>query len=221
MAAHPAYEGEKRACLEMGLDLCKRGTASLKYISGTQRVKRGNVYVTENVHNYAKSPALEMQKNYLSQFKTAFNNLPTTRKTLAEYDGEIAKLQKDVDAYDLSLEGYFKENPEIAKAYKQKPLFFAVLTGVAFFLILVVAAAGSAMPEAVYALLLVMSIIAFFGFGVMSIVRLITCAQNRKTILSQLPPELASLKVTHDQSREQLEKLRRAKADFMRKNVKK
>jgi len=222
MAAHPTYESEKRACLEMGLELCKRGTGTLKYISGTQRVKRGNVYVTENVYNYAKSPAAEMERQYLTQFKTAFNNLPTTRSTLAEYDGEIAKLEKDVQAYKLGLESYFRANPEIGKVYNQTPLPFVLATAAAFFLIILVAAvAADSVPKAVFVILMIVLVLSGVGCGVIFVMRLVACSRNRKQILSQLPPDLASLKVTHDRSSEQLAKLRRTKADFVRKNIKK
>ena len=221
MAAQPAYEEDKRSCLELGITICKRGTVALKYVAGTKQVQKGGSFVTESIYKTVKSPALEMQKKYLVQLKDQFNDLPTTRKTLARYDGELAQLQQDVDAFDQGLEAYFEENPAIRRAYNRTPLPFVIATGVAFLLILLVGGlVGSTASDDILGMLLVLLVLMFVGFGVYSVIRLISHAKKRKSILDQLPPELAELKVTHDESLEKMKGLQRSRAAFVNKNLK-
>ena len=148
------------------------------------------------------------------QLKDQFNDLPTTRKTLAHYDGELAQLQQDVDAFDQGLEAYFEENPAIRRAYNRTPLPFVIATGVAFLLILLVGGlVGSTASDDILGMLLVLLVLMFVGFGVYSVIRLISHAKKRKSILDQL-------KVTHDESLEKMKGLQRSRAAFVNKNLK-
>lgn len=63
----------------------------------------------------------ELHKDYAKDFKALYNNLPSTRKALAQFDGEIEQLQMHMDNYDARFEEYLQANPDIADAYKQNP----------------------------------------------------------------------------------------------------
>lgn len=122
--ANPAYEDDKKECLQQGLTLCKLGTTSFKYLSGYETVKKGDSYIQEPEYKKYSSPYLDAQKQYFNDFKEAFNNLPSTRKALAEYDGEIERLQGIIDNYTVRFNEYLQANPDIAKAYKRSPINF-------------------------------------------------------------------------------------------------
>ena len=220
MSTHPTYESDKRVCLELGLDLCKIGVSSLKYFDGYRQVKKGDRYVNEEVYKKAKSPYIDMQRSYMDKFKDAFNNLPTTRKALMEYNGEIENLQKDIDAFNNKLEEYFKANPEIEKEYKKRALPFVIGTGASFFLIIFLAATITNTDSGIFGFMMFLSTSSFLTLGVLSIVKAIKYSKNRKKILNELPAELACLKNVHDQSKIKLQSVTQAKAAFEKKNVK-
>lgn len=219
--AHPTYENNKRECLEMGLKICKYGTSTIKYVSGMRQVKIGDSYAAEEVYSMLSSPYLDVQKKYISKFKSDFNNLPTTRKTIATYDIEIEKLQKDVDAYRMGLDVYFKDNPEIGKEYRRCPMLFVILTGFLLFLMGIVFLMQTEIESVlVFVVVMVLLGAAFLSCGIVSVRKLVACKKSRKKIISELPSELASLKVTHDQSLDKLGTLKKTRAAFVRKNIK-
>lgn len=221
MQAHPTFENDKRVCLEQGIELCEQGVSSLKYFAGYKQVKKGNGYVQQEVYETAKSPYIDMQKSCLSKFKDDFNNLPTTRKALMEFNGEIENLQKDIDAFTNKLEDYFAENPEIGKEYKKSALPFIIPTGIVFALIAVAGGAlSNAVPNTIFGLIMALLSCSFVVLAVLSIIRLVTYSKNRKRILSELPSELTCLKNVHDQSKIKLHSVKQAKASFEKKNVK-
>lgn len=221
MDTHPTFEADKKICLEQGLELCKQGTSSLKYLAGYQQVKKGDSYVQEEVHEKVKSPFIEMQKSYLAKFKNDINNLPTIRKALMGYNSEIENLQKDIDAFTSKMEEYFKANPEIEKEYKQSALPFIILTGVAFTLVGVVGVAlVDAVSETIFGLIMSLLSFGFAGLAVLTIIRMVKYSKNRKRIMNELPSELICLKNVHDQSQIKLKSVKQKKADFEKKNVK-
>lgn len=222
MDKHPTFENDKKVCLEQGLTLCEMGVSSFKYFAGYKQVKKGDTFVQKEVYEYLKSPFYETQKNYYAKFKNDFNNLPTTKKALMEYNVEISKLQKDIDAFNQKLEGYFVANPEISKEYKKTATPLIILTGIAFMLISVVGTnlANTSSPIVFGVTMSILSL-ALVGLGVFTVIRLISYSKNRNRILSELPPELLALKNVHDQSKIKLQSVNQSKAAFERKNVKK
>lgn len=124
IAATPSYEEDKKGCLEQGLSLCTLGTSSFKYLQGYERVKKGNSYVQEPVYKKVSSPHINVQKQLQNEFKTAYNNLPSTRSALEKYDEEIDRLQEAIDLYNARFAEYLQANPDIARAYKQNPINF-------------------------------------------------------------------------------------------------
>lgn len=222
MNAHPTFEAEKKVCLEQGIELCELGVSSLKYFAGYRQVKKGNSYVQQEVYETAKSPFMDMQKGYLTKFKNDFNNLPTTKKALMEYDSEIESLQKDIDAFTQKLDEYFVANPELGKEYKKSALPFIIPTGVVFASISVAGATlANNVSTTVFGLIMSLLSFAFVGLAVLSIVRLVTYSKNRKRILNELPSDLACLRTVHDQSKVKLQSVKQTKAAFVKKNVKK
>ena len=119
--ANPSYEADKKECLEQGIALCKLGDTSVKYQAGYETVKKGDSYVQEPVYKKMSSHYEELHKDYAKDFKALYNNLPSTRKALAQFDGEIEQLQMHMDNYDARFEEYLQANPDIADAYKQNP----------------------------------------------------------------------------------------------------
>lgn len=222
MIAHPTFEAKKRICLEQGIELCELGVSSLKYNAGYRLVKKGKSYVEQEVHEAAKSPFIDMQKGYLNKFKNEFNNLPTTKKALMEYDNEIDSLQKDIDIFTQKLDDYFKANPEIGKEYKKSVLPFVIPVGAVFVLASVVAATlVDKVPDIAFVLIMAVFSLAFVALAVLSIIRFVTYSKNRKRILNELPSELACLRTVHDQSKIKLKSVKKTKAAFVKKNVKK
>ncbi len=222
MEDHPTFESDKRTCLELGLELCEQGVSSLKYFAGYKTVKKGDGYVQKEVYESVKSPHFDMQKNYQTKFKDDFNNLPTTKKALDEYDGQINNLQKDIDAFTNKLEEYFTENPEIGKEYKKSATPFVALTGLAFVLVAVCGGSlANTMNTTVFGLLMALLSCGFVGLAIFTGIRLVQYSKNRKRILSELPPDLTCLKTVHDQSQIQLRTVKHEKAAFVKKNVKK
>ena len=222
MRVHPTFENDKKVCLEQGLQLCKIGVSSLKYFAGYREVKKGDRYVQEEVYKSIKSPYLDMQKSYYDKFKNDFNNLPTTRKALMEYENEITELQKDIDAFNNGLEEYFKENPEIGKEYKKRARPF-VLGTIALYVLIIAIAIITADYDlgTAFASLMGLLCCAFVTLLVLSIVRLIKYSKNRKRILAELPADLLNLKNIHDQSKSKLKAVNQNKAEFVKNNIKK
>lgn len=222
MNSHPTFENDKKICLEQGLELCEVGVSSLRYFAGYRQVKKGKTYVRQEVYETVKSPFFDMQKSYQAKFKNDFNNLPTTKKTLMEYDDEIAKLQKDIDAFNNKLEDYFVANPEKGAEYKKSARPLVIATIVAFILIPVVGAnASNISSTALFGLMMSLLSFAFVGLAVFTIIRLVTYSKSRKKILNELPSDLACLKNVHDQSKIKLQSVKQTKAAFVKKNVKK
>ena len=119
--ANPTYEMDKKQCLEQGLTLCERGESSLRYQSGYNTVKKGDIYVQEPVYKKLNSHYADLQKQYHEEFKQAYNTLPSTCKAIAKFDEEIAQLQWSIDNYNTNFDAYLQANPDIADAYKQNP----------------------------------------------------------------------------------------------------
>lgn len=171
----PALEGEKKECLKYAMMLCDRGGAAVKYIAGYETVQKGNVPVPQPIHKKLSSPFKDVQNHYYDEFKTAYNHLPTTRRTLYEHDCEIERLRMDIEYFDKKFEEYLQANPDIARDYKQNPANFFR--------------------------------------------RMFSQAKTRKQILRELPPELATLRQTHDLSEERLRVVIKAKNEFVRQNI--
>lgn len=222
MKSHPTYEGEKKVCLQQGIDLCEIGVSSLKYFAGYRQVKKGNSYVQQEVYKTAKSPFIDMQKGFLAKFKNDYNNLPTTKKALMEYDSEIESLQKDIDAFTQKFDKYLAANPELRKEYKKSALPFIIPTGVVFvYIIAFIAALRNTDPVPAFVVITALLILAFIVLAVLSVVRLVKYSKNRTRILNELPSDLSRLKAVHDQSKIKLQSVEQTKAAFVRKNVKK
>lgn len=221
MNAHPTFENDKKLCLEQGLELCDVGVSSLRYFAGYCQVKKGKNYVRQEVYETVKSPFFDMQKSYQTKFKNDFNNLPTTKKALMEYDDEIAKLQKDIDAFNNKLEEYLDQNPTISKEYRKKIWPFIVMAA----LFIPSSFVGvSEFPTAsgvldIIPILLTMGV--GLSLGVLALVKISGILKGRKKILNELPSDLACLRNIHDQSKIKLQSVKQTKAAFVKKNVKK
>lgn len=222
MYVHPTFESEKRVCLEQGIELCEMGVSSLTYFAGYRQVKKGKSYVKQEVYETTKSPYMDMQKGYLTKFKNDFNNLPTTKKALMEYDSEIESLQKDIDAFTQKLDEYFVTNPKLGKEYKKSALPFIIPTGVIFTSLYIVSVTlANKVSTTVFGLIIALLSLALVVLATLTIVRAITCSKNRKRILNNLPSDLACLRTIHDQSKVELKSVKQTKTAFVKKNVKK
>ena len=218
MDAHPTYEEDKKICLEQGLEICEIGISSFKCLAGYKPVKKGGRYIQKEIYQSIESPFYDMHKSYLAKFKNDFNNLPTTKKALGEYDNQIEKLQKDIDAYKQKLGEYFSANPEISKAYKQRAVPF-VLATIASFVVIIVVSCSSVSGE-LLGLMCFLLFSSFITFAVLSIVKAITYSKNRKKIESEFPSDLSALKKVRDESKVKLQSVTKTKAAFVSKNIK-
>lgn len=222
MEAHPTYENDKKACLEHALALCDLGVSSFEYFDGYETVKRGDNYVQKEVYKTMKPPFADAERDYQTRFKNIYNNLPTTRKALMEYNGEIDRLQKDIEAYQRRLEGYLDANPELKKAYKKRAWPFVILTAALFMVTVITAAvlfyAGMMVLFVVVTVFLSLGLVAM---AVLTVVKAVSYSKRRKRILSELPSDIASMKMVHDNSVTQLRSVEKTKAAFVKKNVKK
>ena len=226
MSADPAFEKDVKICLEIGIELCEIGLLPLKYFDGYKLVKKGDNYVTKEVYQMAKSPFADKHKQYLDVFKDMYNNLPSTKKALMEYNDQIEILQKDIDAYTNNLKKYFKENPAIEKEYKKTAAPYFILMFASFALIGMIGVALSTkfpqsdadMINMIMSLCAVGSVVVFL---VLAMIRSTALAKNRDRIISEFPAELIELKNIHDQSKDKLRAIKREKAKFEKMNVKK
>ena len=222
MNSHLTFENDKKICLEQGLELCEVGVSSLRYFAGYRQVKKGKTYVRQEVYESVKSPFFDMQKSYQAKFKNDFNNLPTTKKALMEYDDEIAKLQKDIDTFNNKLEEYFVANPEKGAEYKKSAKPFVIAAIASFVLVGVIGGSvSSVVSDTLFGLMIFLSASAFWAFTIIAIVRAIKYSKIRKKILSELPADLTCLRNVHDQSKIKLQSVKQTKAAFVKKNVKK
>ena len=215
---HPSFENDKKSCLDLALHLCKMGISPLKYTPSNT----GSTYGSNAPHELAKSPYLDIQKSYQAKFKNEYNNLPTIKNALMGYDGEIAHLQRDIDAYTRKLDEYFKANPQLGKTYKRSALPFAILTGIAFLFVIVVLVTcyEKGLDSASIWLICFYSCI-FGALAIFTIVQMVKNSKSRKKIIQEFPPDLASLKNIHDQSKARLNTVTKTKDAFVKKNLKK
>ncbi len=220
MNVHPVYEEDKKICLEQGLELCEVGVSSFRYLAGYKSVKKGGRYIQKEIYQSIKSPCFDMQKSYQAKFKKDFNNLPTTKKALGEYDNQIAKLQKDIDAFNEKLEEYFDNNPEIGKEYKRKVWPLVVIAS----LFLPAALVGIQEFSNVSGILEVIPILLTMGIclslGIIALMKMNDIFKSRKRILAELPSDLSVLKKVHDESKVKLQTVTKTKAVFVSNNIK-
>lgn len=221
MAVDAAFENQKRCALLLGMELCEQGLGQLKYFKGYQQINKGTYYIQQATYESVRSPFRQLQNDYYAKFKADFNNLPSTRRAMEKYDGQITGLKTEIDAFDQRLKAYFDANPAVAAAYNKSAWIFTIPALVLFILIGVVGVlltAGGVSDNVCSTILGVLSV-AFVVCVILAVEKAVEKSRKRKEILNQLPPELAEMKAVYDQNQSKLRSIKNERAAFERTNI--
>lgn len=117
-------ENLKKNLIRSILEISDKAMDKVEYVTGyvTKEDRKGRV-VTEPTTDKMKSPKSREIKDMLEVMKSEYNSIPSTVKSIQQFDEGIKQNQDVVDDYKASLQGYLSANPDIEKAYLHPGLF--------------------------------------------------------------------------------------------------
>lgn len=214
MEDHPETEPKRKAALSLGIDIAEKGLRTISYISGYRNVVKNNRNVSEPVKSRAVSSYRDTEESYSQTMKNEYNNLPSIRAAISNYDSEIDRLSGRISYYNGRLNEYLINNPTLNSAYHKKyGLLYFLGAGVG----LVAAIVLFFLNHKVWAAIVLAAAVIL---GVAGLVFEIKGASIRKKILEEMPNELRKLKKENDRNLKELKQTGKKKKKYIKTNTK-